>query len=75
MGKHGSVRQQLLRQFPQADTRAPDELATALYFMFSSIDDLTLDDWARLRVVQESEDSLDAVPDPGVAGVRISSAE
>ena len=63
MEKHGSVRQQVLRQCPpQARVREPDdELATALYFMLWSIDDLTVDGWALFRVVQESEDSLDAV--------------
>jgi hypothetical protein len=42
--------------------REPDEeLATALYFMLWSIDDLTVDGWALFRIVQESEDFLDAV--------------
>ena len=63
MGKHGSVRQQVLRQFsPQTREPERDEnLATALYFMLWSIDDLTVDGWALFRVVQESEESLDAV--------------
>jgi hypothetical protein len=63
MGKHGSVRQQVLRQFPpQTRLRDPEEeLASALYFMLWSIDDLTVDGWVLFRVVQESDDSLDAV--------------
>jgi hypothetical protein len=38
-----------------------EELATALYFMLRSIDDLSMDGWALFRVVQESEDMIDAV--------------
>lgn len=54
MEKHGSIRQQVLRQFPpQTRVCEPDEeLATALYFMLWSIDDLTVDGWALFRVVQ-----------------------
>jgi hypothetical protein len=63
MGKYGSVRQQVLRQFlSQTSLReADEELATALYFMLRSIDDLSVDGWALFRVIQESQDSLDAV--------------
>jgi hypothetical protein len=37
------------------------ELETALYDMLCAIDELTVDGWGLFRVVQESEDSLDAV--------------
>jgi predicted HAD superfamily Cof-like phosphohydrolase len=57
MGKQRSVRQQVLNQFPpQTRTGEPDdELASALYFLLGSIDDLTVDGWALFRVVHETE--------------------
>lgn len=58
-----SVRQQLLRQFPiQARASEPDgDVATAVYALLWSMEDLVVDGWALFRVVQESDDSIDAL--------------
>jgi hypothetical protein len=60
----GFVRQQVIQRFP-SDSRVSEEeqLATALYFLLWSIEELevSVDGWSLLQVVRESDDSLDAV--------------
>jgi len=60
-----SVRQQILQKFPsQTRIHEPDvELANGLSYMLWSIDDaqVTVDGWTLFKVVQEADDSLDAV--------------
>jgi hypothetical protein len=59
-----AIRELVLRQFPRGiRAREPnDDLEDALYFMLRLVDvGVTVDGWTVFRVVQETDDSLEAI--------------